>query len=435
MSTDPNERMRRRAWTIWGTATSFYFLRVVLFVAFGVFGDKIQAAYAIGAGVFGSLGGLTYTVYGLLQLPLGLILDRIGPRLVLTLSCGACVAGSVAFALGANLLWAVVGSLLIGGGSAIAYVGAMSLSRRWFSPTHFAYLVGLMILVGSVGGAASQELFALLLNKNDWRSIMMALAFGGALIMALLWFVIPNDPVKRKFSAPAEKPNSIASFARDLRQVLAERQIWLAGIYRGFTLGQMLSFGYVWDIPFQMTHYNDLSKSVALNSAVLIGFGLGSATIGWISDRVRRRVWPMRVTALAMLALMACLIWLPRSADLIEAALLLTFGFACGGAALGHAIGAESGPKHLTATALGFVSTVAYVMSGMLQILPGVLLEAAHASCLHPGVGCHHQHTGDQYCAAFVIFPIASICAFAVTFMIRESFPGQRTNISTESKS
>ncbi len=292
--------MTRRPWAIWGAATSFYFLRVVLFVAFGVFGAKIQAALTIGAGFFGGLGGLAYTVYGVLQIPLGLMLDRMGTRLVLTLSCGVFVAGAVAFALGTNVFWALLGSASIGGGAAIAYVGAMSLSRRWFSPARFAYLVGLIILVGSVGGAATQQLFALLVMWTDWRSMMMALAVAGGIIMALLWIVIPGNPGRRESGALPARATDLTGLHRDLGDVLSHRQIWLAGIYRGFTLGQMLSFGYIWDIPFQMAHYNDLSKSVAINSAVLIGFGLGSAAIGWISDRIQRRVWPMRVATLAM---------------------------------------------------------------------------------------------------------------------------------------
>lgn len=100
MSASSNSAVTRRPWAVWAAATSFYFLKAVLFVAFGVFGAKIQAALTIGAGFFGGLGGLAYTIYGVLQNPLGLMLDRIGAR--------------------------------------------------------FAYLVGLIILVGSVGGAATQ---------------------------------------------------------------------------------------------------------------------------------------------------------------------------------------------------------------------------------------------------------------------------------------
>jgi len=423
MSEEPNSTVNRSPWTIWGVATSFYFLRVVLFVAFGVFGAKIQAALAIGAGVFGSLGGLAYTVYGVLQIPLSLMLDRVGPRRVLTLSCGVCVAGSLAFAWGTNVVWAVVGSLLIGGGAAIAYVGAMYLSRRSFPPARFAYVVGLLILVGSVGGAIMQELFALLVMWADWRTIMMALACCAAIIMALLWLIIPDTSRKRESGALPAPGTNFTALCRDLRDVMSRRQIWLAGIYRGFTLGQMLSFGYVWDIPFQMAHYNDLSKSVAINSAVLIGFGVGSAAVGRISDYLENRVWPMRVTALAMALPMGCLIWYPSPTDWATTGLLFTFGFGCGGAALGHAVAAENSPKHLTATALGLVSTIAYVIAGILQTLPGLILDATPVSHSPVGMVCHY--TIGQYCDSFVVFPIASLVAFGATLGIRESFPSR----------
>ncbi len=98
------------------------------------------------------------------------------------------------------------------------------------------------------------------------------------------------------------------------------------------------------------------------------------------------------------------------------------FGFACGGGALGHSVGAESCPRHLTATALGLVSTIAYVIAGGLQILPGIVLDMTTASHSPAGVVCHY--TIGQYCDSFVVFPIASICALIAALGISESFPG-----------
>ncbi|MFH1118162.1 MAG: MFS transporter [Pseudomonadota bacterium] len=420
MSTYPT-LSKRQVWTIWGAATSFYFLRVILFIALGVFGAKIQTAFSISAGRFGSLAGGAYVVYGILQLPLALLMDRIGPRIVLTVSCSACVCGSLAFALATNMYWAELGSLLIGGGAAIAYVGAMSVTRRLFLATDFAFVVGLIVLVGSAGGAGMQELFAVLTRWESWRTIVMALAGLGTLILGLLWLIIPPEVSRKESGTPPARPRNLLSWCKDLKGVVSHRQIWLAGIYRGLTLGQMLSFGYVWDIPFQMTRYNDLSKSVAINCAVLIGFGLGSATVGRISDRIRSRLLPMRITAVVMMFLMGCLIWFPGANAWVEACLLFGFGFSCGGASLGHALGAESSPKYLTATALGFVSTIAYLIAGGLQILPGIFLDMTPTP--HPLAGMVCRHTVGQYCDSFIIFPIASICALAATVGLRENFP------------
>lgn len=423
MPSESHPSMNRNPWIVWGAAVSFYFLRVILFMAFGVFGARIQAALAIGAGIFGGLGGVAYTTYGFLQIPLSLMIDRVGVRLVLSLSSGVCVIGALAFALGTNLYWAFLGSLCFGGGAAIAYVGCMSISRRSFPPTHFAYVVGLTILVGSLGGASAQELFSVLVKWADWRSIMMALACFAALVMAVLWLILPHESPERQTGGLLAHRIDFVVLWKDLREVLSLRQIWLAGIYRGFTLGQMLSFGYVWDIPFQMAHYNDLCKSAAINSSVLIGFGLGSAVVGRISDYLGTRLWPMRVTALGLMASMACIIWYPQTTCGLETVYLLAFGFSCGGAALGHAVGAENSPKHLTATSLGLVSTIAYVIAGVLQILPGLVLDLTPGPGSVPGVVCHY--TIGQYCDSFFVFPIASMCALTATLWIRESFPAQ----------
>ena len=400
-----------RAWLVWGAAAAFYFYQYVLMLTFGLVSSKVQASLAISAATFGVLTALFSIVYGVLQLPVGVMLDRISTRRLLTLSCVLTAVGTSIYALSPNALMAGVGSTVLGAGTAVAFVGAMFLSRRWFPPSRFALIIGLTVMVGCVGGAIMQQILAFLLREFSWRIIMMGLSVVAVIIAGLLWITVRDAPERSQpdsFDASLEPSTGLSTA---LRTVVSNRQIWFAGVYCGLTLGHLLAFGSVWDIAFQTGYYSSLPKAALVNSCLFIGLGVGCTVIGWTSDRLSLRVWPMRVTALVACMAMVGLIATPPLPDWAVVAIMLILGFACGGSNLSYALAVENSPPQLNATALGLVATVAFVLSGVLQILPGIALGNVGKA----------TYTIDQYRGAFILFPVSSFIAFIFSFMIRET--------------
>ncbi|NQU15172.1 MAG: MFS transporter [Desulfobacteraceae bacterium] len=366
---------------------------------------------AISAATFGVLTALFSIVYGVLQLPVGMMLDRMSIRRLLTLSCALTAVGTAVYALSPNALMAGVGSTVLGAGTAVAFVGAMFLSRQWFPPSRFALIIGLTVMVGCVGGAIMQQVLAFLLREFSWRVIMMGLAAVAVIIAGLLWIMVRDTPEGSQPDSLDTSQEPSAGLSTALKMIVSNWQIWFAGIYCGLTLGHLLAFGSVWDIAFQTGYYSSLPKAALVNSSLFVGLGVGCTVIGWASDRLSRRVWPMRVTALVACMAMVGLIATPPLPDWAVVTIMLILGFACGGSNLSYALAVENSPPKVNATALGLVATVAFVLSGVLQILPGIALGAAGKV----------TYTIDQYRNAFILFPISSFIAFIFTFMIRET--------------
>jgi MFS family permease len=92
----------------------------------------------------------------LLQIPIGVLLDRFGARVLLSGAMALAAAGTIAFGLAQSLELAYAGRFLIGAGSAVGFIGSMALASQWFPVHRFALLAGLAMLIGMVGGFAGQ---------------------------------------------------------------------------------------------------------------------------------------------------------------------------------------------------------------------------------------------------------------------------------------
>ena len=408
-----------RSWIIWGTTSLFFLYQYTILLSFGVVSAEVQSSLAIGATAFGILTALYTSVYGFLQLPGGILLDRVNVRTLLTLCCLVSAIGAAIYGSSSHMIIAALGSILMGAGTTVALIGAVFLIRRWFSPAIFGLVAGLTILVGCEGGALMEQALAVLLQRLGWRGIMMGIAGTGGVLTILLWTIVRDKTKAPENDLPTSEAVQPAGLADVFSVVFKNVQIWLAGAYSGLILGQIIAFGSVWNIPYQMRFYNDLTHSVVINSFIFIGFGLGAPVIGWISDHVRLRIWPTRISAFVVFAAMGLLLWTPPMPDWVVITLLILLGFAAGGSNLAYALGVENGPERASATALGLVATLSFVLGAALQILPGMLLGPASQAGAHEAGKV--VHTVAQYGEAFVVFPICSLIAVGVTFLIRET--------------
>ena len=139
----------------WSTGAMFFFYAWVLRVAPSVMVEELMREFAVGAGVLGHLSAAYFYGYAGMQIPVGLLLDRFGPRRLMTVAALACAGGCILFAVSDTLTAATVGRFLIGACAAFSLVGAMAIAGQWF-PAHFAILSGLAMAAGMTGGMVGQ---------------------------------------------------------------------------------------------------------------------------------------------------------------------------------------------------------------------------------------------------------------------------------------
>src|SRR6056297_3113727 len=135
-------------WFICSLGALFYAYEYFLRITPSVMTQELKAFYHIKDEALGSLSAYYYYIYTPMQLLVGLLMDRYGPRRLLTLATISCVVGSIMFASTHQLYVAELGRLFIGFGSAFAYVGVLKLGTIWLPKRHFGTFTGLATALG-----------------------------------------------------------------------------------------------------------------------------------------------------------------------------------------------------------------------------------------------------------------------------------------------
>ena len=123
------------AWVIWGLGAGFFLLGFFHRVAPAVLHRELSLDFGLSAATLGSLSALYFYSYAAMQVPTGLLVDRLGPRRLLLGGLLVSTLGALIFAFAPDLIWAGIGRFLIGGSVSVAFVCTLKLATHWL-PAH-----------------------------------------------------------------------------------------------------------------------------------------------------------------------------------------------------------------------------------------------------------------------------------------------------------
>ena len=313
-----------RPWIVWSVGALFFgyafFHRVTTSAMF----NDIMRDFGVTGAVLGNLTAFYFYAYASLQIPVGVAVDRYGPRRVMAAAAILCAAGSLMFGLAPNITVAYVGRLLIGAGAGFALIGTFKLGTIWFPPERFALVTGLTASIGTIGAAGGQAPLSLAVSAFGWRNTMIAAAVLGILIAVLIWFIARDRTgLEPESSQDSDRPSF--SVVSGIGSVLANPHNWACALILASMTVPLLAFAGLWGVPFLMEAYG-VERSVAAltTSMFLIGHGIGSAGLGWVSDRIRRRKAPILAGSIITTSAVLTVIYLP--VPFIVAQAILFFG-------------------------------------------------------------------------------------------------------------
>jgi sugar phosphate permease len=141
-----------------------------------------------------------FYAFALMQIPVGIFLDTVGPKTAMVGLTLVSVAGAVVFALGTTPGWLTFGRVLLGIGMACNFMGALKLLTLWFEPRQFATLSALVVSLGTLGNIAAATPLVLLVGWVGWRHSFLVIA-GFTLALVLVFLAVIKDrpgPASRK---------------------------------------------------------------------------------------------------------------------------------------------------------------------------------------------------------------------------------------------
>lgn len=169
-----------------------YFLSYLFRNVNGVVAGDIMRDLGISADTLGLLTSVYFLTFALAQLPVGVLLDRHGPRRVqcALLLCASAGAGLCASSGGVGIL--LLGRALIGLGTAGGLVAGLKASTQWFPRERLATVNGLFIMCGGLGALAATWPAELLLHVVDWRGLSAILAVAACAVALAIRCVVPD---------------------------------------------------------------------------------------------------------------------------------------------------------------------------------------------------------------------------------------------------
>lgn len=245
---------------VWGVGVFAYIVGVLHRTSFGVAGLSAADRFSVSPSLLSSFVVLQVIVYAGMQIPAGVLLDRIGSRKMIAAGALIMASAQITLALTESLPVAVVARAFVGVGDALTFISVLRLVPVWFTPRRVPIVSQLTGLLGQLGQVLSAVPFLILLNGPGWT-----FAFGSAAALGLLALVLVLALVRDRpddGAAPVFEPTT-------LKQTLASiAEVWRRpGTRLGFFshMGTQFSitvFALLWGVPY-LTSAQGLSASTA----------------------------------------------------------------------------------------------------------------------------------------------------------------------------
>lgn len=267
---------RMIAWMVWIVASIFYAYQYILRVMPNIMLDDIMLQFNIDAATFGQFSGIYYIGYSLMHLPIGIMLDRFGPRKVMTVCILLAVAGLLPLIFADHWIYPIVGRLMIGMGSSAAILGLFKIIRMTFNEERFPRMLSFSVTIGLIGAIYGGGPVSYMREVWGYQAVIELFAgVGIALACATYWIV------------PDMKSTQQATISSDIKQVLSNSRVIWSCVFAGLMVGPLEGFADVWGSAFLKQVYGfDGALAASLPSMIFIGMCFGAPVLSLMADKI-----------------------------------------------------------------------------------------------------------------------------------------------------
>jgi len=410
---------RFQPWFVIFSASLFFFFEFMQINMFNALGPSLYHAFHLTDTTdLGTLSASYMYATVLFLFPAGMILDHFSTRRLLVVAMFACVTVTLFFSFTTALWQAEICRFVTGFGGAFCLLSCVRLASRWFPPKKMALVIGLVVTLAMIGGMFAQK-FTKLIELFGWRNTLRIDAVAGYIMLIVVALFVRDYPpgTELTFQRLHHSLEKIG-FWEAMRRVVTNAQNWLAGLYTSLINLPIFLLGSTWGSWYlAQTQHLSFSDASSVTSMLFVGMIIGSPTLGWLSDQVRRRKTPMVVGAIASIAVIFMIMYIPNLSWMNLMLLFFLLGFVISAQIISYPLIAESNLGVLTATAEGLAS--ALIMSGGFTIpLFPKLLNLYWNHAMYRGTPLYSV---ENYHLAFFIMPIAFFIAFIISCWVRET--------------
>lgn len=251
---------------------------------------ELVAEFGLTPGDLGLVTAAFFVGFGAMQLPMGLALDRWGPRPVMVALLGVAVAGAILFALAPDRLWLTTGRFLMGLGMAGSVMGGLKAANLWFERERVPLLSSILFGMTGIGGMLATVPLAHALAYVDWREAVLGIGAITVVVALMIAALVPPQP------ASEDGPQPLGRQVRDLGAVFGSAGFWRWTPMAMTGIAGCSAYLSLWAPVWlrDVAGYDREAQAWAL-FALLAGTFVGNFAFGWLTQVLRRLGIPLSV--------------------------------------------------------------------------------------------------------------------------------------------
>ncbi|MFO8191334.1 MAG: MFS transporter [Bacillota bacterium] len=261
-------------------------------VSFNVVAGLLTADFGLTGAALGNLAAAYTYMYVIMQIPGGVLVDRLGPRRIALLTGLAMAAGSIMIGLAPTAGFVFIGRMLIGFGGSVVLINIFKFQAGWFRSSEFATMSGLALLFSTGGALLAAAPLALAVSAVGWRASFIYFGIFTVPVALACLMVVRNTPRGEIFSAagmpigeiPHHEPRAVN--AAVIAEVLKNRRLWIPFLINFGTYGGFVVFAGTWGVSYLVHSYGmNIGQASGFMTVAYLGYMVGAPAAGYFSDR------------------------------------------------------------------------------------------------------------------------------------------------------
>jgi sugar phosphate permease len=365
----------RRSWLIWAIAIFAYIVGVLQRSSLGVSGIEAAHRFEVSASVLSTLAVVQIIVYAALQIPVGVVLDRVGPKALVAAGALLMLTGQVVLALAPSIGVAIVGRVLVGAGDAMTFISVIRLLASWFNGRLLPQVSQWTGNLGQLGQVLSAIPLSFLLHSYGWTPAFLSAASMSALALVLVLVLLSNG---RADAARGDRVTTWPHAMRQLREALARPGTRL-GFWSHFTTQSSGTvFSLLWGFPMLTAGLGYSPATASGLLTLIVGAGVVSGPIlGVLTARfpLRRSNLVLAIVTTIGIAWTVLLLWPGRPPFVVVVILIIVLGIGGPGSLIGFDFARTFNPMRSLGSANGVVNVGGFLASFVMMYLIGLVLD------------------------------------------------------------
>ena len=409
----------KTAWVIWGIGTLYFLFDYTNQVVPGAMQPELQGAFGTSSFQFGLIAASYFYVYAFMQIPVGVLVDRFGPKKPLAVASIVAASGCLLFSQADSFVTATLARSMIGLGACFSFVSVLMLASNWFPSNRFSLLVGLTNMAGMIGAIGADNLlsWAAMPEHVGWKNTVGVIGVFGFLVAVGIIFIVKDHPSGETRNPRGNPPLRLKEVASHLSYIVSSKQAWINGLFAATIATVFMTFGAAWGSVFLQKAFSmSPQQAASCASFVFIGAIPGSFFFGWFSGFIKKRKLPMIIGGTGALASYLLLVYGIGESVMLARICLFGMGFFGCGNVVAYALGNDLSPCGGEGVGLGFVNTLLIGGGAGFGPIIGLLLDSQHGPAKSAS-----DYTIAEMHFAFLPLTICLCISFLSSLLIKET--------------